>query len=355
MDIMKKINVLITGAGAPGIIGTIYSLKKNNDRREINIVGTDMNVNAIGKYACDRFYQVPSARDFSRYFMSLREICANEEISIIIPQNTMELESLASNIPLFDEINVKLLLPNAKSISIANNKYLLLEKAKDLKLPTGKFKLVNTYSDLKVFAEELGWPNEKVVAKLPVSNGMRGLRIISESTDELGLFLNEKPTSTFVKLDYFRILFQKGLKELLVCEYLPGDEYSVDLLRTKTQTVILPRKRIAIRSGISFDTAIEKDDQIIEYSRILSDSLGLENCFGFQFKRNMLGVPCLLECNPRVQGTMVCSVFANQNIIYKGVKNLLGEPMESDEKNWGVRFMRYWGGLAISDQGIEWM
>ena len=38
---MDDLNILITGAGAPGIKGTLYSLKNNFDNRQINTIGTD--------------------------------------------------------------------------------------------------------------------------------------------------------------------------------------------------------------------------------------------------------------------------------------------------------------------------
>ena len=51
----KKINILITGCGAPGIPGTVFSIKQFSDQYDIFILGTDTNSLAVGKHFCDKF------------------------------------------------------------------------------------------------------------------------------------------------------------------------------------------------------------------------------------------------------------------------------------------------------------
>ncbi|MBV6445390.1 MAG: ATP-grasp domain-containing protein [Ignavibacteriales bacterium] len=352
---MSEITVLVTGAGAPGIAGTVYSLWQNYDGRHFRIVGTDMKDDVIGRFLCDAFYTIPPVAERSEYLARLLEVCAVERVAILIPQNTAELEVLAEELPAFEDLGVKLLLAGVKGIKSANNKYELLRVAQRLGVAAGNFALARSFDSFLEAAKSFGWPHKRVVAKLPVSNGMRGLRIIDEGLDELSLFLMEKPTAVFVKMDYFRALFDRGLAELVVCGFLPGDEYSVDIFRNKEVSVILPRKRLAIRSGISFDTVFEQNRDIINFSATLSEELELVNCFGFQFKLDEEGAPVLLECNPRVQGTMVASLFANQNIIYHGIKNLLGEQIKVPETDWNARFMRYWGGVGINEKGSIWV
>lgn len=86
----------------------------------------------------------------------------------------------------------------------------------------------------------------------------------------------------------------------------------------------------------------------MDWSIRAARALNLEYAFGFQFKEDANGVPRLLECNPRVQGTMVASCFAGANIIWFGVRELLGDPVIGltgplEE----ISFVRYWGGLGI--------
>lgn len=54
----------------------------------------------------------------------------------------------------------------------------------------------------------------------------------------------------------------------------------------------------------------------------------------------------LLECNPRVQGTMIASVLAGANVIWMAVNDALGRPvMAVPGIRLGSRFQRYWGGV----------
>ena len=62
----NRINVLITGAGAPGTAGTIYSLKKNPGNIKFKIITTDIKDNTAGKFMSDSFYQLPPAPQQSK-------------------------------------------------------------------------------------------------------------------------------------------------------------------------------------------------------------------------------------------------------------------------------------------------
>lgn len=350
---MKGITVLVTGVGAPGIQGTIYSLRNNYDNRDVTIVGTDVNNFVIGKYLCDKFYTIVSAKNKEEYINNLFDICKKERVSVILPQNTAELDVLSANKEKFLKIGIGIVVSNNQAIKSANNKYNLFKVAEELGISIAKYALVSSFVELKNEAIKLGWPNKKIVVKPPLSNGSRGVRIIVEDIDRKKLFYEEKPTSLYTTLDELYNILGDEFPELIVMEHLPGDEYTVDVYRKDEKFVAIPRKRLVIRSGITFAAAIEENESLINISKKLSDSLGLEYCFGFQFKENEYGVPMLLESNPRIQGTMVMSVFANANIIYSAVKSLLGEDFDDFVINWDTKLLRYWGAMKI--QGNEWV
>ena len=349
---MNSVKVLITGAGAPGIKGTIYALKNNFDNRKIEIVGTDMKDNVIGKYLCDYFFVIPKALDTNNYLNVLFDICEREKVTIIVPQNTMELSILSENKEKFRKIGVSILVSNKEAIDVANNKFQIMKMCKVIGLPIGQFYKVNNLNDLIDSAKKLGWPHEKIVVKPPISNGLRGVRIIDENINLKELFYNEKPTSLFVKMENLKKILSEKFPELVVMEYLPGDEYTVDVLRVNNNITVIPRKRDLIRSGITFNGTTENNKKLIEYSKLLSEKIGLEYCFGFQFKMDKNGIPKILESNPRIQGTMVLATFSGANIIYGAVKALLGEEVPEFKIIWKTKILRYWGGISIYDNKI---
>lgn len=341
--------IIVTGAGAPGIQGTIYSLRSNYDSRNVYIIGTDINEFVVGKYLCDEFYVISPAKNKEQYVADLQQICIERGVNIIIPQNTAELYLLASQKQLFANLGVQIVVSDAESIETANNKYKLFGIAKDCNLPVANYSLVSKFNDLKTEAEKLGWPKKKIVVKPPVSNGSRGVRVIVEDMDRKKAFYEEKPSSLFISLEELHAVLGDEFPELIIMDYLPGDEYTVDVFRFNQHFLAIPRKRIVVRSGITFAASLEKNDFLIDYSRQLAEATDLKFCFGFQFKISEKGQPLLLESNPRVQGTMVMSTFANANIIYNSVKVLTGDNIPEIPINWNTKLLRYWGAVNIQE------
>ena len=344
----EKQNILITGGGAPGIGGTIYSLLHNDEGTKFNIVTTDIKKEVAGKYLSSAFYQIPPAVEEKAYLEKLSWICQKENIRIIIPQNTAELTVLSKNLSLFEKTGTKILISPYEAIKTANDKYRLMQLCRKAGIPVAQFFLVDKIEALKNKAVELGYPAMPVVIKPPASNGMRGVRVIDEKTDIKSEFYQKK-SSLHITMNMLESILGQNFPPLIVMEYLPGLEYTVDVLKTGKDEYILPRKRLEIRNGITFSGAMDNNKQIIQYTSKILEQLDLKYCFGFQFKCDSEGTPKILECNPRVQGTMVMSTLAGANIIYAGIKALLNEPLPPMEVNWNFRFYRYWGGLGVFD------
>jgi len=374
---VDNVTVLVTGCGAPGIKGTLYSLENNFDGRKIRTVGTDLREDAVGSYLCNKFYKIPKPSN-EDYLSKLLSICKTEHVDVLLPQNTAELSILAEHKDEFEISGTVVAVSDKKPIDIANNKSSLLSAAQEIGIPVSRFYLADNIDDLLHYAQLVGWPQARVVVKPPVSNGMRGLRIIDESIDLKKMFYDEKPSSVYLKMKDLKEILGERFPALQVTGYLPGEEYTVDVLSAGKITVVprsrdrivsgitfdgtvkynkeivdysvVPRSRDRIVSGITFDGTVKYNKEIVDYSEKLSKKIGLMYAFGFQFKLDDKGTPCLLESNPRIQGTMVLATFAGANIIYGAVKHALNEEVAEFEINWGTRILRYWGGLGIKDQ-----
>lgn len=91
---------------------------------------------------------------------------------------------------------------------------------------------------------------------------------------------------------------------------------------------------------------------LCDYALCAGRKLGLRYAVGFQFKLDEHYSPKVLECNPRVQGTMVASLFSGVNVIWMGVKELMGEPPAvATMASGNALFYRFWGGVGV--QGSE--
>ena len=151
-------------------------------------------------------------------------------------------------------------------------------------------------------------------------------------------------------MDSLKSTLGNNFPELIVTEFLPGDEYSVDVLRNSNRIIVIPRERNKVRSGITFHGTVIENEKIIEYCTLIAKKLDLKNCFGFQFKIDKNGIPKILESNPRIQGTMILSTLAGANIIYASIKDALRENYDEFNIKWGTKFIRYWGGVGVTDK-----
>jgi len=351
MGFLKQINILITGAGAPGIAGTIYALKNNPDNVNFRVISTDINDDVVGKFLSDGFYKIPPPES-NDYIQVLEDIALKENIKVILPQTTREIIKLSESKDRFSNQGIAVVVSSFESIRVANDKYLLLEKAREIGVPYPAYFLANSIPSLLDAIKILGYPQKKVVVKPRISSGMRGLRVITNESWNLKKFLSEKPEGIEINLDQLLDILKNNEFELLVTEYLPGIEYTIDVFRGKSGVIAIPRIREKIRSGITFDAKVVLNSDLINYAMELAKALDLKYCFGFQFKSSEEGISKLIEANPRVQGTMVVSLFAGFNIIYYSILEALGYEIDLSRVKLkdNIKFKRYWGGIAIDNE-----
>ncbi len=349
---MKDITVLVTGAGAPGAPGIIKNLRLVEERK-IKIIGVDMEPNSVGFSMVDKTHLIPSALD-KEFIPSILKICKKEKVEVVMPLVTKELMPFAENIKKFEEIGVKISISHPQKLQIANNKYLLMSHCSNNNIPVPEFIKVNSYIEFKEAVLKLGYPKNKVCFKPPISNGSRGFRILTQGIDRLDLLINHKPINTITTLEDITPVLKnaKVFPELIVMEYLPGKEYSVDILADNGKAIIvIPRLREKLKMGVSFVGITVKNDTIIEASKKIVATLNLNGNIGLQFKEDENKVPKLIESNPRLQGTIVLCAAAGVNLVYLAVKLALREKIISPKVKWDVKMIRYWNEVYYDKRG----
>jgi carbamoyl-phosphate synthase large subunit len=338
----ETINILMTGAGAPGAAGIINCLKQDD---QFKLVVADADENAVGKFINDEFVRIPLASE-PNFIEKVLEVSRERKINIILPLVTKELFHFARHKSKFEAQGIKVLVSSFKSIEIANNKsscYYFL-KQKGIAIP--QFFVIKTTEDFIHAAYELGHPQRSFCFKPSQSNGSRGMRIISDSINETEQLFEQKPYNLFITYSHaLKILSSGKFPELLVSECLPGDEYSVDCLANHGKCLLAaPRLRKKMVNGISVAGEFVKDETIIQYCSDIIAALELHGNIGIQVKRNEKGEALLLEINPRVQGTIVAGLGAGINLPLLAVKQELGMEIKPEELTvkWGTRFARHW-------------
>lgn len=103
----------------------------------------------------------------------------------------------------------------------------------------------------------------------------------------------------------FDVLREK--KGLIITEYLPGEEYTVDCFSDREAGLLFCSGRIRnkIRNGISICSSIAQDQTVfVDYAKTISSRLKLHGAWFFQVKKSTDGVFKLLEIAPRIACTM---------------------------------------------------
>jgi len=339
---VQTINILITGGGAPGASGIIKCLRQE---KLFKLFVADANSEVVGKYLGDQFEVIPKATSLD-FIDTLLSVCKKNNIQVILPLVTKELIPLATRKKEFELSGIKVLVAAQSSLEIANDKGKLYEFLQWRGIAIPAFQIVETVKQFQDAVTTLGYPEKQVCFKPCVSNGSRGFRVLSENINELELLFNYKPDTTFINLNSaIGILSSGQFPALLVAEYLPGEEYSVDCLANHGQPIlIIPRLRKKMQNGISVEGEIVEEKSIIRYCEAIIKELQLHGNIGIQVKKSTSGEYLILEINPRVQGTIAAILGAGVNLPVLAVKQELGFSITSEEMNvkWGTRFIRHW-------------
>ena len=354
--------VLMTGAGAPGGIGTLKCLKKD---KNIRLFVGDANPMANGRFLNkSRFLILKKATDID-FIPHILELCIQHKIEVILPLVTLELFKFAENKAIFEENGIKIIVSDNKDLDIANNKSRLYEHLSAHNILTPQYKVVQS-GDLDGFLKaftDLGFPKKPLCVKPSVSNGSRGVRIVDDSVDKFDLLFNHKPNSLYISFDEIvEILRGKAIApqppegelltgellrglglELLISEVLPYEEYTVDTIVNHGKPIlILPRLRKKTNNGISIEGQFIENQEIIDYCFKILTSLNLHGPIGIQVKKAKDERFKILEINPRIQGTSVAAMGLGINLPLIAVKQEMNEPFDIPPIRWGTSFSRYY-------------
>lgn len=325
---MKPITVLLTGCGAPGAPGIINCLRKNGER-EIRIVSVDMNENPSSRRLVDAFYPVPAAED-PGFIDRVFEICRKERVEAVLPIVTRELKFFSAARARFEEAGVQVNVMDPEPLRVANNKGLLLSAMKEAGLPAPEFRVVHTAEGVEAAVRELGYPEKAVVVKPTFGNGSRGTRILDPRVSRYDLFFRQKPGSMYISFTELMetLREREAIPEMMVMEYLPGEEYGVDAICHQGETLMVAgRHNFSVNSSIPGGCILENREEPFAIAKKVIHMLKLSGNVNCDFKYDRQGRARLIEINPRLSATIVSFAPAGLNLPYYAVKRLLGEEL----------------------------
>lgn len=96
------------------------------------------------------------------------------------------------------------------------------------------------------------------------------------------------------------------IRDPIICEYLPGEEYTIDCFSDRDRGVIFcgARVRLRVRNGIAVHTRSVELDGVTEIAARIHDALEMRGAWFFQLKRAADAELVLLEVAARISGSM---------------------------------------------------
>lgn len=338
---MKDLTILISACSSPSIPG-ILACFRNNGERFIRIVGVDMNDEPSVNYLVDKFYRVPSV-SASNYCDIILDICKKEHVDIYMPGISLEVSVAVNKKEEFDKLGVILSMSNQDSVEISNNKLHTYELLQSAKIKVPKFYGVHSVDDFIIGCQIMGYPEKPICLKIVDGSGARGVRIIDAKKSRYDIFAHEKPNSFYTSYDdMISILNEpKYIDEMMLVEYMPGNEYTVDLLADRGKVLYeVGRDNIVSLMSIAQESILLYNADAYKIAEDVVDLLKLDGNVGIDFMKDANGIPILMDINPRITATISVIAAGGVNLPYLRIKQLLGEPLPNCKPQYGTRIRR---------------
>lgn len=278
----NRVNILITAASRRVALIRAFANALADKGMRGKVIVTDTDPLSPGLYFCDKNYMVPLSTS-PDYIPSIKKICAENNISLLVPTIDEELPLFGHHKEEFMEMGVQIPLAAGEVGEICNDKY-------------------RTY----LFFKEHGLP----MAETWLPEEVRRVK------PELPLFIKPRfgrgavevfPVNTDEELKFF----MNYVKDPVIQKFLPGNEYTVDVLSDFEGRVIsvVPRQRLVIRSGVCDRGRTEKNLELMELSKKAAETLGLIGPSNLQCKINDGDIK-FFEVNPRFSGAIQLTISA---------------------------------------------
>jgi hypothetical protein len=114
-----------------------------------------------------------------------------------------------------------------------------------------------------------------------------------------------KGTALISNDNELRVFFERD-PSLVVLEYLPGPEYTIDCFTDRHGQLrfVGARERVRVANGISVHTRPARNRPFAPLAEALNEAMTFRGPWFFQAKLRADGTPALLEAAPRVSGSM---------------------------------------------------
>jgi len=294
----KKIRVLVTGVGGPAAVSVIKSLKLDPT---VQLLAADMDPWAAGLYLlpADARTLIPAGLD-PNFVSAVLARCVALGVHVLIPTVDAEMRPLAGARAEYAAAGIELMLAPERALDLT------LDKLALARCCAGHVRVPRTEC-FDGALDPASW-DYPVILKPRTGSGSRDISVVA-SARELAVL--------------------ERSAEFIVQEYLPGDEYSIDVLSDARGHVIaaVPRVRARVDSGVSVAGRTVHDPELEQLGATVASVTGLTYISNVQARRDVAGRPALLEVNPRAPGALPLTMASGVNMPRLALDALRGLPV----------------------------
>jgi carbamoyl-phosphate synthase large subunit len=310
--------VLVPGAAAPAGINTIKSLKMSNFAGKI--VATDSTSLSAGFFMADVNEILPEA-DAQYYVKRLFEIVEKHHVQVLMPSSGYDIYPYSDNREALAKIGATAVVSDRDTLEICRDKLLTYKKM------SGKYNLPFTTADpdkVKSFP---------VIAKPRFGKGSRNV-----------IKVNNEADLRYIASNFGNTIFQ---------EFLPGVEYTIDVLSdmNKKPIISVPRIRLQTKAGISTKGRIIRDADLETTCMNMAREIGIRGPSCIQMKESSEEQLKLIEINSRLGGGTIFSTLAGANIPSMILEILRGTYIDPPRVS-EITVVRYYEEIVIENG--EW-
>ena len=299
---MKK-NVLVFPCGSEIGLEVYRALKYSKDFHLIGGSSTDDH----GKFVYEDYIDGIPFVDDSLFIDKINSIIKQYNVDLIIPAHDSVVLKLAE---FSDKINATIVSSNYYACDICRSKrktYQLFDKV----IPVPTMYTIDNVDTYPVFL------------KPDVGQGAKGTKKVNN-------------------FDELKFHVENSNEDLLILEYLPNDEYTIDCFTDFNGNLLYceGRKRNRISNGISVSAIAVKNPKFRELALKINEKLNMNGAWFYQVKERLNGELALLEIAPRIAGTMEFQRAFGVNLPLVSLYNALNIPVDILKNNYNVQMDR---------------
>jgi len=238
------------------------------------------------------------------YIPALLDVVKRHEVGLVVPLTDLDLRSLARQRERFSQLGCDVMIGSEPVVALCR------DKARTNAVLSGVGLATIKTCTLSEFRSQPFYPC--FIKPIRGSGGVG-----------TGIVRNEKQLQAHVAT--FGDL-------LIVQEFVPGQEYTIDVYRSRSGEVrcVVPRQRLSVRSGEVEKGITVKDEGLIDAAVRLAGQLGdLWGVFCCQCRRPVEpgAQPRFFEINPRFGGGVPLAIAAGADLPLYLLQDVLGEPI----------------------------